>query len=85
MSALQKSLLAAAAGAGALALTTMSASAAIVCTGHVCWHTTTAYDYPPAARIVVHDDNWKWKHNENYRWREHEGRGYWAGSRWHTW
>jgi hypothetical protein len=85
MTLLKKALLAAALGAGAVALAPVGASAAIVCSGKVCWHTHESYDYPRTARIVVHDDNWKWKSHERYRFREHEGRGYWRGSRWTAW
>ena len=85
MTLLGKTLLTAATGAAVLTLSAMSASAAIVCSGRVCWHTHDRYEYPASARIVVHEDNWKWGRHEHYRWREHEGRGYWSGSRWTTW
>jgi len=45
------------AGAGLLAFSVISASAAIVCSGNVCWHTTERYTYPPEAKVVVHEDN----------------------------
>ena len=60
MRLLNKALASAAIGAGLLAASAMSASAAIVCTGHVCWHTHDAYDYPHGAGVVVHEDDWKW-------------------------
>jgi hypothetical protein len=85
MTLLGKSLLAAATGAAVLALSAASASAAVVCSGHVCWHTHESYEYPPAARIVVHDDGWKSDRHEHYRFREHEGRGYWNGNHWVGW
>jgi hypothetical protein len=85
MTLLRKSLLAAAAGAAILTVSAVSASAAVACSGRVCWHTSERYEYPARARIVVHEDNWKWGRHERYRWREHEGRGYWNGSRWSTW
>ena len=85
MTILNKTLLAAAIGASALAGSAISASAAIVCQGRVCWHTNEAYSYPRGARIVVHEDNWKWGPRERYSFREHEGRGYWRGGRWMTW
>jgi hypothetical protein len=85
MTLLRKSLLAAAAGAAVLTLSAASASAAIVCSGRTCWHTSERHEYPARARVVVHEDNWKWRRHERYRWREHEGRGYWSGSRWTTW
>ena len=81
MKVLGKALMCAAAGAGLLALSSAGASAAIVCSGRVCWHTHESYSYPRHARVVVHEDNWRW-HGHGYSWREHEGRGYWRGSRW---
>jgi hypothetical protein len=85
MRLLGKTLASAAIGAGLLAASAMSASAAIVCNGNVCWHTHEAYQYPPGSRIVVHEDDWKWGPTEKYTFREHEGRGYWRGDSWHTW
>jgi hypothetical protein len=82
MTLLKKSLLAASTGAAVLTLSAACASAAVVCAGPVCWHTHERYEYPPSARVVVHDDDWKWKKHEKYRWREHEGRGYWRGDHW---
>jgi hypothetical protein len=85
MSALRKTLLGAALGAGALAFSAMSASAAVVCAGPVCWHTHDAYEYPHEAGVVVHPDDWRWGASDHYRWREHEGRGYWRGDNWVAW
>ena len=85
MTLLRKSLLAAAAGAAVLTVSAVSASAAIVCSGRVCWHTSERHAYPAHARVVVHEDNWKWGRHERYQWREHEGRGYWNGGRWTSW
>ncbi|HEY3678930.1 MAG TPA: hypothetical protein VGL45_09435 [Bradyrhizobium sp.] len=82
MSVLTKAALA---GAALLTFATSSASAAIVCTGDVCWHTHEAYTYPPDARVVVHEDNWHWGPSEKYTFREHDGRGYWHGDKWATW
>ncbi len=82
MTSLSKVFLSAIAGAGFLAFSAMSASAAIVCTGNVCWHTHEAYEYPPEAGVMVHPDNWRWGPGEHFSWREHEGRGYWRGERW---
>ena len=82
MTSTTKLLLGAALGAATLALTAANASAAIACAGHVCWHTTERLTYPAESRIVVHEDNWRWRHGERYSWREHEGHGYWRGSRW---
>jgi len=72
-------------GAGFLAASAMSASAAIVCSGNVCWHTHETYTYPPESKVIVHEDNWKWGPTEKFTFREHEGRGYWRGGRWVTW
>ena len=85
MTVLSKSVLAATVGVTALACSTFSASAYIACSGKVCWHVKDRHEYPAHARVVIHEDDWKWKRYEKYRWREHEGRGYWRGSRWETW
>jgi hypothetical protein len=70
-------------GASALALTPTNASARVVCNDDGdCWHSKTEYTYPPAVRLEVHPDDWKWKEHEHHAWREHEGRGYWHGSQW---
>jgi hypothetical protein len=79
---MRKPLLGAMTAAGLLALPAVSASAAVVCTGPVCWHTHETYEYPPDARVVVHPDDWRWGRDEHYTWREHEGRGYWRGDHW---
>jgi hypothetical protein len=62
---LKNILTAAAIGAAAVMTSTLSASAAIVCQGNVCWHTHEAYDFPHEAGIVVHEDNWHWGPHEN--------------------
>jgi len=85
MNSMRKMLLATALGAGVLGLSVASAPAAIVCSGHFCWHTHEAFDYPPAAGVVVHPDDWRWGAREHFAWREHEGRGYWRGGRWVAW
>jgi hypothetical protein len=85
MTALTKALLFTATGAGILAFSALSASAAIVCSHNVCWHTHDAYDYPQAAHVIVHPDDWHWGPREHFTFREHEGRGYWRGSRWTAW
>jgi len=72
-------------GAGFLAASVMSASAAIVCSGNVCWHTHETYTYPPESKVIVHEDNWKWGPEEKYTFREHEGRGYWRDDKWTVW
>ena len=80
-----KTALGATLGAGLLALSTISAPAAIACSGNVCWHTHETYTYPPDAKIVIHEDNWHWGPREKYTFREHEGRGYWRGDHWREW
>jgi hypothetical protein len=79
---MKKCLLSLALATSAVAFSAAGASAAIVCSGSVCWHTTERYEYPSHARVVIHDDNWRWGHREHYSWREHEGRGFWHGRRW---
>ena len=85
MTSVSKTLLGAAMGAGVLVFSVVSASAAIVCTGNVCWHAHESYDYPADARVIVHPDDWRWGPGEHFAWREHEGRGYWRGERWTNW
>jgi hypothetical protein len=85
MNLTSKTLASALIGAGLLAASTMSASAAIVCSGNVCWHTQETYVYPPEAGVIIHEDNWRWGPREKFEFREHEGRGYWRGDRWVTW
>ena len=76
----KKVLLGAAAGGAMLALSAISASAAIVCNGNVCWHTSERYTYPPAASVIIHEDDWL--PGPGITFREHEGRGYWKGESW---
>lgn len=83
MTPVRKALVGAAFGAGALAFMAGSASAAVVCSGNVCWHVHEHYDYPAAAGVVVHEDTWK--PGPDVVIREHEGRGYWKGETWTAW
>lgn len=83
MTLVGRSILGAALGAGVLAASMASASAAIVCTGSVCWHTHERYEYPSSARVIIHEDDWR--PGPGITFREHEGRGYWAGDRWSEW
>ncbi|MGB6541366.1 MAG: hypothetical protein WBF03_10885 [Xanthobacteraceae bacterium] len=85
MTSLSKTLFGAVVAAGLAAFSVVNASAAIVCTGTVCWHTHSAYDYPPDARVLVHPDDWRWGSSQHFSWREHEGRGYWRGDSWTEW
>lgn len=85
MAILSKATLAAALGTAALAMASTGASAAIVCSGDVCWHTHETYTYPPESKVIVHEDSWHWGPSEHYVFREHEGRGYWHGDTWTTW
>lgn len=80
---LSKSVLLAALGTSALVLSAANASAAVACTGDVCWHTPEVYEYPPSARVIIHEDGWQ--AGPTIVWREHPGRGYWEGDRWTTW
>jgi hypothetical protein len=72
-------------GAAMLAASTISASAEIACAGPVCWHVKERHVYPPDARVVIHEDSWRWRPEEKYEWREHEGRGYWRDNKWVEW
>jgi hypothetical protein len=83
MSILSKTLTGAAVGAAMLAGPATTASAAIVCSGNVCWHTHQSYDYPRDSRVVIHEDNWR--AGPHITFREHEGRGYWRGDDWVDW
>jgi hypothetical protein len=51
-------LVSAALGASMLAFSSLSAAAAIACSGNVCWHSHDRLDYPPKAHITIHEDNW---------------------------
>jgi len=83
MTSMFKALTGATVGAGLLAFAVVNASAAVVCTGNVCWHTHESYAYPPTAHVIVHGDDWK--AGPGITFREHEGRGYWSGDRWTEW
>jgi hypothetical protein len=68
---------------GLFGLMLLSASARIVCNANGdCWHAHEDYVYPPAAGVIIHPDDWRWKEGEHYAWREHNGRGYWKGGEW---
>jgi hypothetical protein len=74
----------AASAASLLGMSSLSASARIVCNEDGdCWHTPDVYAYPPAVHLEVHPDGWAWKEGERHHaWKEHEGRGYWHGGQW---
>ena len=80
MTSITKVLLGATAGAAILASSALTASAAIVCNGIVCWHVQDHYPYPPSAGVVIHEDDWR--SGPGITFREHEGRGYWKGESW---
>jgi hypothetical protein len=68
---------------GTLAVSSRSASAAVVCNAEgECWHVHHHYGYRPEFGLVVHPDHWRWGPNDHYVWREHAGRGYWHGGVW---
>lgn len=61
--------------ASALAMTTASASAKVVCNEDGdCWRVKTYREYPPEVKLRVYDDDWKWSDSDSsrYRWREHD-------------
>ena len=80
---MHKVLIGAVTAAGLMAFSTTGAMAAIACTGNVCWHVKERYEYPPAAKVIVHEDDWK--PAPSVVIREHEGRGYWKGDAWTAW
>ena len=83
MGVVSKAMAGALIGAGVLAFSAVNASAAIVCSGDVCWHAHEHYGYPPDARVIIHGDDWH--AGPGIVFHEHTGRGYWRGDRWTTW
>lgn len=80
MTTLGKLLVAAMLGVGVTAFSAIGASAAIVCTHDVCWHSHEVDHYPGSAHVVMHRDNWH--AGPHVVFREHGGRGYWRGNTW---
>jgi len=82
MAPMRKALVAAGAGVGLLAFSTVSASAAIACRDDVCWRVHERYVYPPSPTIIIHPDDWRPPtariiiHPEGWRPVEHFTRGY---------
>ena len=71
------------AGLAMVAMSSLGASARIVCNEDGdCWHTPETYVYPPAANLLIHPDDWRWRDGDHYAWKEHKGRGYWHGGEW---
>ncbi len=56
--AVKKAGIAAGLAACLLAFSAPSASAAIACSGDVCWHVHEGYVYRPSPTIVIHPDYW---------------------------
>ena len=57
-------------------MSSLSASARIVCDEDGdCWHTPETYAYPPSVQLEIHPDGWNWKEGDHRAWKEHEGRG----------
>ena len=71
-------------GLGGIAMTSVPASAEVVCNGDTCWHVHHAYHYPPGVGVVIHSDHWHWGPHDHYVWHEHTGRGYWRDGVWVT-
>jgi hypothetical protein len=70
-------------GLGLLAMSSLSASARIVCNEDGdCWHAQGEFTYPPSVHLSIHPDHWRWKEGDHFTWKEHEGRGYWHGGEW---
>ena len=67
----------------ALAFSSLTASAAVVCNASgVCWHTHANYTFPPDVHVVIHPNGWHWGHGQHFVWREHGGPGYWRNGVW---
>jgi hypothetical protein len=49
-----------------VSLSSLSASARIVCNEDgACWHVHEDYAYPPAAGVIIHPDDWRWRDGEH--------------------
>ena len=81
---MKKYLFAGFAGAALLAFSAVSASAAYVCSGNVCWTAKEKYEYPAEAKVVVREETWKPDASITIR-ESGSGRGYYVGSEWRTW
>jgi len=83
MKSITKFAAVAALSVASLAVSTLGASAAIVCNREgECWHVRGRYAYHPEFGLTVHENNWRWGDHEHFTWREHEGRGYWRNGVW---
>jgi hypothetical protein len=70
-------------GLSLVAMSSLSASARIVCNEDGdCWHAHEDFAFPPGVHVEIHPDNWHWREGERHTWKEHEGRGYWHGGQW---
>jgi len=75
---------------GALAVTTVSASAATVCNSNgECWQTHQRYKtYPTTLGVHFYTDRWARRHHTDhkYQWRDkqNDDRGYYDHGNWHT-
>ena len=71
------------AGLVMVAMSSLSASARIICNEDgACWHAQEEYAYPLSVSLSIHPDDWRWKEGEHYVWKEHQGRGYWHSGEW---
>ena len=74
---------------GAIAITSIPASAYVACNHEGdCWH-TDARVHAPGARFDYHPDDWyfhrHWDNDREHHWRDsHEGHGYYKGGVWIT-
>jgi hypothetical protein len=70
-------------GLAMVAMSSLSASARIVCNEDGdCWHAQEEFTYPPSVNLTIHPNDWRWKEGEHHAWKEHPGRGYWHGGEW---
>jgi hypothetical protein len=75
---------------GALAVTTVSASAATVCNSYgECWQTHQRYrTYPTTLGVHFYSDSWARRHHTDHRYqwrdRQNDDHGYYDHGTWHT-
>ena len=81
---MRKYLVTVAAGAVLLAFSAVSASAAYVCNGDVCWVVKEKYTYPTESKVIIREETWKPGPEITIR-EPRPGRGYYVGTEWRTW
>ena len=57
-------------GLSIVAMSSLKASARIVCdTDGNCWHVHEDYAFPPGVHVEIHPDDWHWKEGEHRSWK----------------